>query len=101
MPQTAPYPRGLWKQYSRRCRCWGTCQLLAGGKIEEAVRLVIPDNDSPCSAKEQEGYDACGHGTRWASRREHEIAAASPPLIPRTNRSFKSSSLGRMRATTC
>ena len=49
-------------------------QLLAGGKVKEAVWLVVPVKYRPGSAKERQRYDACGHGTGRASRREHDSA---------------------------
>ena len=49
-------------------------QLLAGREVEDALRLVIPDEDGSGSAKEQESYDACGHGARRACCREHDGA---------------------------
>ena len=49
-------------------------QLLAGGKVEKAVRLVVPIKDSPRGAEECERYDTCGHSTGRASRREHDSA---------------------------
>ena len=45
---------------------------MAGGKVEEAVRLFVPYKDSPGGAKEHESYDACGHGACRASRRERD-----------------------------
>lgn len=48
--------------------------MLAGGKVEDVIRLVVPHKDSPGSAEEQKRHDACGNGTYRAARREYDSA---------------------------
>ena len=61
-------------------------QSFAGGKVEKAVWLVVPNKNRPCGEEEAESCDACGDGASRASRCEYDSAPdcrAQPAVEPK------------------